>query len=369
MKGTQNGTTIAVDLGNKFIKIKSSKNSYCFVNAMIPREQAGKSLFGNYINRKRPKIFSTSLNEHKEMYFGPNLLEIGHESEWISSIGDGLFRYSSLEFQLMFEYALALAVIDFEEEDLHIQLVTGLPTFDEKNEEIRHCIEEFLSGVHEVKIQDEVNHEMFDITYIVDSIVVVPQYYGTLSHLAIDEDFNLRENRVTQEKVGVVDFGGGSTLVDVANRLDLSASGFAWQEDRGVDAFHRAVDIDSPLSVYTIENLYIEGSEDEGYIYEPGNPKQVSDFTSAFMEQRKRATEHVKNLYSRHFRKKEDISVVFQTGGGADFVIQEELKKELSSQIEIEFVAEPQMANVNGYYKLGIYMQMMHSGGHLVEDA
>ncbi|MGL5342292.1 MAG: hypothetical protein ACRC90_05135, partial [Lactococcus garvieae] len=325
MEEVQYDTTIAVDLGNKFIKIKSSKNSYCFVNAMFPREQAGKSLLGTYINWKKPKIFSTSLNEHKEMYFGPDLSEIGHETEWISSIGDGLSRYSSVEFQVMFEYAIALAVSDFEEEDVHIQLVTGLPTLDEKNEEIKQCLVEFLSGTHEVKIQDEISNEVFDITYTIDSIVVVPQYYGTLSHLAIDEDLNLKENRVTQENVGVVDFGGGGILIDVAHRLDLGASGFAWQEDLGVDAFHRAVDVNSALSVYTIESLYIEGSETEEYLYEPGNSKRVSDFTPAFMEQRRRATEHVKNLYSRHFRKNEDISVIFQTGGGADFLLQKEL--------------------------------------------
>lgn len=368
MEEVQYDTTIAVDLGNKFIKIKSSKNSYCFVNAMFPREQAGKSLLGSYINWKKPKIFSTRLNGHKEMYFGPDLSEIGHETEWISSIGDGLSRYSSVEFQVMFEYAIALAVSGFEEENVHIQLVTGLPTLDEKNEEIKQCLVEFLSGTHEVKIQDEISNEVFDITYTIDSIVVVPQYYGTLSHLAIDEDLNLQENRVTQENVGVVDFGGGGILIDVAHRLDLGASGFAWQEDLGVDAFHRAVDVNSALSVYTIESLYIEGSETEEYLYEPGNSKRVSDFTPAFMEQRRRATEHVKNLYSRHFRKNEDISVIFQTGGGADFLLQKELQKELSSQIEIEFIEEPQMSNVNGYYKLGTYMQKMDSVDLPVEE-
>ncbi|MGL5342365.1 MAG: hypothetical protein ACRC90_05515, partial [Lactococcus garvieae] len=76
----------------------------------------------------------------------------------------------------------------------------------------------------------------------------------------------------------------------------------------------------------------------------------------------------VKNLYSRHFRKNEDISVIFQTGGGADFLLQKELQKELSSQIEIEFIEEPQMSNVNGYYKLGTYMQKMNSVALTVEE-
>lgn len=354
MTTTKKRIAIALDLGNKFIKIKSAKQSYCFPTAMLPKAKTGRSVIGGFGTNERAKIFSTAINDHQPMYFGPGLTEMGYETSWISSIGFGLTRYTSSEFKAMFEYALALAAKDFEKEMLEIELVTGLPSLDEQDPEIGQYIADFVKRSHTVKIVDEQSEEEQEVTFSVKTVMIVPQYYGTLWNLAVDEKLAILDKRVIEGTVGVSDFGGGTTLVDIAHQLSLGARGSSWQDDTGVDEFHRAVHLTTPLADYEIERIYLEGSEDKGYLYNPGNPKQIKNVTDAFMEQRQEATDYMIGVYRRHFPKPETLRAIYQTGGGASFLFKDQLQEAFGEKVEVVFVKESQMSNVNGYYKIAM---------------
>ncbi|USI65314.1 ParM/StbA family protein [Lactococcus petauri] len=345
---------VALDLGNKFVKIKSQKKSYCFPTAMLPKKQTGRALVGGLGTASKADLFSTAINDHDNMYFGPGLTEMGYEASWVSTIGFGLSRYTSSDFKAMFEYALAIATKDFEEEMLEIDLVTGLPSMDEQNDEIVEYLADFLRRSHTVKVVNEKQNTEQEITYAVKALIIVPQYYGTLWDLAVDDDLNILDTRIIEGTVGVVDFGGGTTLVDTAHQLGLGAGSNSWQDDTGVDYFHRAVHLTSPLADYKIERIYLEGDEEKGYIYNPGNPLQIKNLTEPFMEQRQNATDYMKSVYRRRFPKPEELSVIFQTGGGANFLLENQMVELFDGKVSVEFIKDSQMANVRGYYKLGI---------------
>jgi|GEM_PF-3275319 len=345
---------IALDLGNKYVKIKTGKASSCFPTAMLPKNQTGRAIAGGFGTAPKAPLFSTAINDHQAMYFGPGLPDMGYESNWISSIGFGLSRYTSPDFKAMFEYALAFAVKDFEEEMLEVDLVTGLPSMDEQNDDIVTYLDDFLRRSHTVKMIEEGKGSETEITYTIKTVVIVPQYYGTLWDLAVDEDLNILDTRIIEGTVGVVDFGGGTTLVDTAHQLGLGAGATSWQEDTGVDYFHRAVHLTSPLADYKIEKIFLEGSEDKGYIYNSGNTLQIKNLTEPFMEQRQKATDYMKGVYRRRFPKPEELSVIFQTGGGANFLLGSQLVEAFEGKVAVEIIEDSQMANVKGYYKLAI---------------
>lgn len=345
---------VAVDLGNGDIKLRSSKRREHFPTAILPKNLTGRSVLGGFGAEKGARLFATAINDNQQMYFGPGLREMGYEESWTLSIGFGMQRYSSLEFKAMFEYALALIAEDFNEEMLEIDLVTGLPTLDEQNPEITEYLSEFLKRSHTVKISDEQSGEEKNISYTVKTLIIVPQYYGTLWNLAVDDEFNIIEPRIFNGTVGVSDFGRGTVLVDTSHKMQLGAVGTPWQADQGVDSFMRGVSLTSPLADSVIERIYLEGSEEEGYHYRPENPLQNRNVTEEFMKKRQDATDFMKKVYLRQFPKPEQLSVIFQTGGGARFLLEKPLKDLFEGKVELVFVKDSQMSNVDGYYKIAM---------------
>ena len=354
MSTTKKRIAAAVDLGNGHIKIRSSKRRSHFPTAMLAKEKTGRAVLGSFGGNKGARLFSTAINDNHPMYFGPSLMETGYEKNWIPSIGFGMSRYASLEFKAMFEYTLALIAEDYAEEMLEIDLVTGLPTLDEQNSEIIDYLADFLKRSHTVKILDEHTNEATDVSYIVKKLIIVPQYYGTLWNLAVDDDFNILEPRIFDGTVGVSDFGRGTVLVDISHQLQLGAEGSPWQDDRGVDYFMRGVRLTSPLPDSVIERIYLEGNEEAGYHYRPVNPMQAKNVTEDFMAKREEATDYMKGIYRRQFPKPEELSVIYQTGGGANFLLEKPLKALLDGKVELVFVKDSQMSNVDGYYKIAM---------------
>ncbi|MGL5895466.1 MAG: hypothetical protein ACRCZN_00585 [Lactococcus lactis] len=349
---------IAIDLGNDQIKIKTGmakKNEYIFPTALLA--VADTNTVSLFSQGEDYPVFKTEVNDFEENYFGPQLRDIGYEENWSRSIGYGLRRYKTENFQAMLSYALGLSFMDEGAGTYEVNIVTGLPTTDAgdprltDDTESKRCIINYLKEEQSIIINDK--------TYIikVGEVQVLPQYFGLLVDRAFNKDLTIADEDIINKKNAVLDLGGGTTLGDVAIGLSIKG-GQQFNIDSGVSdvisGIGNAIAQEHGININSnnvIMDMIKSRSEEAGYKYSPGNANYVYDVTPQIKEGRKQYTRKIKNLIQSKILHPEELSNIIIGGGGANLIYMEDIEKEYPEAVLAD---ESELANVRGYYKFGL---------------
>ncbi|MFD2254024.1 hypothetical protein ACFSJM_06665 [Lactococcus formosensis subsp. bovis] len=351
-KKTKEKTLVALDLGNNQIKIKTDKEEFLFPTAMLAVEDtSNESLIPT---EERYSVFKTAINDNKSYYFGSELKEIGYEERWIRSIGYGLRRYNNETFKAMLTYALGVAVASNSAGMHTVDVVIGLPTSDVgdprllDDTEAKKCISDYLLGAQALTISGE----KYSIN--VEAIKIVPQYFGTLVNLAYDGALEIKDERIISSENCIIDLGGGTVLGDIVNGLTLGGKKFGddWGVADIIDELRTKVNnnYQKTIDANVLMSILKEGSDELGYHYVPGNSNYRLDLTTEVVEIRNQYTSRILAKMRTEIRHPEKLSAILITGGGANIIYGDKLKKEFP---EVEIVKESELANVRGFYTFG----------------
>lgn len=333
----------ALDLGNKQTKLKSEKNEYVLPSRFLNQAYAPKNA-GKKANKD---IHSFKVPFNSETYLWGQDVNNLHLDDYIEDTIMYDNRYSSESFKLLANFALGELAKDFEESKkgiLDISVTLGLPTGDYENEDNLKELEDVFSGQHQV----ELDGETYNVK--VKKINVLPQPIGTLYSELLDKEGNVKNPDLQEEKVGIIDVGGGTILIDTVLDFELSYKNRK-QFDTGINDLYENImnNIKNETSIYQIEHLIRKGLNDDTYTYE-FSKNNIQDITSIVLSERDRFTKRLITQIKSTLKNLNSIDTLIFTGGGANLINKKMINEEFSNAI---LVSNTEFANVRGFYLFG----------------
>lgn len=356
----------AIDLGNRRVKMKSDRAEYNYPASYLSAEHIGlRSIQG--ISVKDNYCFQLEDDGIYSFIWGEDL-GIYNLSEKIIDSYARSGRMKQKKAQRLLQFALGRLALDYKEartKPIQIHLMLGVPITDlHQDSETITLLKEQVIGTHQIQIDEEmISFEIPSEEYV----SIVPQYMGTVMEMAFDEDME-RVEEYARGRIGLVDIGGGTILVNSANHLTPSPVGS--ESFEGVNMLIR--DIASKVNStknFIIEQALRSGNAERGYMYRPNrNEEDARDITAIVktaIENYTRFT--VAPLVTSSFPDLEEIDLIIMTGGGVNVISQEVLLDEIGERYvsRLVFVENAEQANVRGFYK-GAYLLWDESKEYLM---
>lgn len=345
----------AIDLGNKKIKMKSMLAEYSYPASYMRTDFLSPESFEAHIEIKENQIYTLDENKNISFVWG-SALEIYNLPEKLIDTYARSNRMKQKKMQRLIEFTLGRLALDFdakmsEESPLSVHVMLGVPITDmHKDSDTVSLLKSLFIGKHHIKVNDR------DIWVSIASenhISIVPQYMGTLLDISFDGELNPNTTYI-EGKLGIVDVGGGTILMNSSNALNLSPSGM--ENFYGIQTLIKSIsDKINSTKLFLIEKLLREGSKDVGYLYRTNRNKDFTkDITGEVIDAIDQYTRFtVAPLLTEAFPDLEDFDCIVMTGGGSSIISKDSLLEEIGIEYfeRLVFVSEPEMSNVRGFYK------------------
>ncbi|MFK4899320.1 Alp7A family actin-like protein [Lactococcus petauri] len=342
----------AIDLGNHRIKMKSDRGEYNYPASYLSAEHVGVRSISGIMAEDN---FCYELEEDKGYRFlwGEDL-GIYNLTEKIIEAYARSGRMKQKKAQRILKFALGRLALDYKEsrnKPLIVHLMLGVPVTDlhEESETIA-LLHELVVGQHHIQIDDE--EIMVEIPSI-DYISIVPQYMGTVMEMAFDENMQ-QVDTYAKGKIGLVDIGGGTILINSVNHMTPSPVGT--ESFEGVNTLIKeiATKVNSTKK-FSIEQTLRVGNKKTGYIYRPNrNEADTRDITEIVENEIEKYTRFtVAPLVTSSFPDLEEVDMIVLTGGGVNVISHQALLDEIGERYisRLVFVENAEQANVRGFYK------------------
>ncbi|MCL2676290.1 MAG: ParM/StbA family protein, partial [Streptococcaceae bacterium] len=299
-------------------------------------------------------------DEEDKFIWGSELNAYRSLSEKIIDTYGYTTRMEQKKVQRILKFALGRLAMDYRVEKnraLEVHLLLGLSTSEmNKDGKTIQFLKEFLIGRHTVFINGE--------EYIIEIkseeyLTLRPQYMGAMIEMSFDKYLN-PINTFTKGRVGIVDIGGGSILINEVE--NMAPSPLDYERFYGIQTIINEIgrQINSAKSSIIEEILRSGDSEDEGYIYRPNNnPANSKDITKIVVQEIEKYTRFtVAPIITEKFPNLEEIDYIIMTGGGSNLLVKESLEvllEEIGEEYfgRLIFTDESELANARGFYKYG----------------
>lgn len=310
--------------------------------------QAFKSLVGD----ATPIQFTESLLPQPVQ--PPRHFEIGEESVFLGEFAEQQSRGRQFTLdpaQFIGKQAKTLALAALYPYAAHgdpIRLVTGLPiSFFRK---YKDQLTTLLQGRHPVAAIGP-NGERDEKTVYIEKVRVIPQPFGSLFNLMLNDIGKPVQPRFMTEKVGVIDIGFRTADFTISDKTRYSERG-SLSTDSGISAAYTAIaNLLHEKSGVQVEIYRLYESVTRGSIKIRGQRYDLSGLVKqAYTQLAQRIAAEVNRLWADEW----DIDAIVLTGGGGAT-----LAPFLTPLLQGEVLAIPadedsRMNNVRGYWKYGV---------------
>lgn len=348
----------AIDLGNKKIKMKSNRAEYSYPASYLTTDFLSTDSLAAHQQIQENQIYRLKEAPAPGFVWG-EALEIYNLPEKMIDTYARSKRMKQKKTQRILEFALGRLALDYkgeysEETPLVVHVMLGAPiTGMHKESDTVTLLKSLLIGQHHLQVNGQ------DIWLEIPSeeyISIIPQYMGTLLNLAFDEALSPVETYI-EGRLGIVDIGGGTILVNSVNALNLSPGGM--EKFYGIQTLIKDISISiNSTKPFLIEKMLQEGSSSKGYFYKTNRSikgtKDVTENVKAAIDHYTRFT--VAPFITENFPDIEAFDCIIVTGGGSSLLSKEALLDEIGEEYfeALVFVEEPEHANVRGFYKGGL---------------
>jgi plasmid segregation protein ParM len=328
---------VGLDIGFGFTKATNGKRSMIF-----------KSVYGEASEMQfREQILSTDKpEEHLQLEIAGTSYFAGELAERQSV--ERFFTLDQAQFVRDFTKILALMPLaHMVSRQEPVKLVAGLPVSYYRKH--KKEIVDILKGQHEVTVIDA-NEERTDTVVRISSVRVVPQPFGALMDLMLNDIGEVRDKRFLKEKVGVIDVGFRTTDYTIADQTRYSERG-SRTIDLGISkAFATIAAKLQESSGVNVELYRLYSAVEEGSIKIHGKRYDLKLIVDhAFNQLATRVANEANRLWANDW----DIDKVLITGGGGA-VLAPYLQKIIKGEVlAIDAAEDTRFANVRGYYKYG----------------
>ncbi|WP_207774544.1 ParM/StbA family protein [Abyssibacter profundi] len=242
------------------------------------------------------------------------------------------------------------ALSDVVDDGSPIRLVTGLPISyyrRHKNELI-----DKLQQRHSFTMIDQQGQRV-DRTLNIERVRVIPQPFGTMFHLLLNDFGRASDRRLATEKIGIIDVGFKTADYTISDKTRYSERG-SQSTDAGISkAFKSIAAALHEKSGVNVELYRLYDAVGEGSIKIRGRTFDLEKITAHAMQRLATsiATE-VNQLWADDW----DIDSIVVTGGGGA-ALAPYLNAQLVGQVlEVESGEDTRLNNVRGYQKYGMHL-------------
>lgn len=342
----------SIDLGNKRVKMKSERAEYSYPSSYLTTDFLSSDSLIVHDEIKENQIYQLNNDSNNAFVWGESLEIYNYPERMIDTYGRSN-RMEQKKTKRLLEFALGRLALDYKEsfsDDsyLKVNVILGLPISDmHKNSNTISILNDFLIGQHSLKINDDIcNIEIPSEEYI----SIIPQYMGTVFNLAFDQNLSTVKKYIGK-RIGVVDIGGGSVLINDVNSLNYSPTGT--EKFLGIQELIKEIakEINS-TKLFLIEQLLREGNAQNKYFYKTNyDKKDISELVQNLIDKYTRFT--IAPLITEAFPDLEEFDFIIMTGGGASILSKNALLDEIGSTYfeRLVFCEEPERSNVRGFYR------------------
>lgn len=335
----------ALDLGNKQTKLKSAKAEYVWPSQILNRADQPQQL-SSFKTNDHLHDFNVPFDPNTWAW-GPDLASLRLD-DYLQDTLMHQDRYINDAFKLLANFALGVLAQDFpvaKKEILEVIVVAGVPTDDYQSQAQRDALGAVLKGQHQVELDGQT------YTIRVTKVLIIPQPVGTFYELLLDDQANVVRDELLDEKVGIVDVGGGTVLVDTLLNFGLDLRDRR-QYATGANDLYEAIasQIEGSVSLYQVEKLVRTGLPTHEFAYQ-FSKNHVVDVTALVAKEITNFSQRlVRNLKST-FKDIQTIDTLIMTGGAANLIDQKVITDFFETAL---FLPDSELANVRGFYKYGL---------------
>lgn len=315
---------------------------------------------------RQSQIFKSVVGEAAEIQFSESLLPgaasqprhfiIGTDAYFIGELAEAQSRgrgFTLDQTQFLAKYAktLALAALTpFVDSGEPVRLVTGLPiSFFRKH---REALTALLQNRHTLSIVKP-NGEREEKTLNIERVRVVPQPFGSMFNLMLNDIGKAASQRFISEKIGIIDIGFRTADYTISEKTKYSERG-SQSSDAGIAAAYQAIaNVLHEKSGVSVELYRLYDGVSRGSIKIKGKRYDLTGVVqAAFQQLATRIAQEVNRLWADDW----DIDAIVISGGGGAVLAQY-----LQPLLEGEVLPMPadqdaRLNNVQGYWKYGTHL-------------
>lgn len=319
--------------------------------------------FTKATNGRETQVFKSVVGDATEATFGEALLPgknalgrhmaLNGEIFYVGELAEQQSRGRGFTLdpsQFLSKYARTLAVsacAPLGDATQPLRIVTGLPiSFFRKHKD---TLTQLLQQRHVVTLFKS-NGEKEERALNVERVRVIPQPFGSLFNLMLNDLGKPVSQRFISEKIGVIDVGFRTADYSISDKTKYSERG-SQSTDAGISvAFHAIANALQEKSGVAIELYRLYDAVTRGTIKIKGKRYDITTLVKqAFTALATKVATEANRLWSDDW----DVDAIIITGGGGSV-----LAPYLTPLLEGEVIPVPtdqdaRLNNVNGYYKYG----------------
>jgi len=313
------------------------------------------------------QIFKSIVGEANEAQFGESLLPgqpqfprqlvINGQALFVGELAETQSRgrgFTLDQNQFLAQYAKTLAlaaVTPFAGSGDPIRLVTGLPiSYFRKHKD---ALTTLLQNRHALSVAKPGTAEREDKVIYIEKVRVIPQPFGSMFNLMLNDLGKPASQRFITEKIGIIDIGFRTADYTISDKTRYSERG-SQSSDSGIATAYTAIaNVLQETSGISVELYRLYDGVSKGSIKIKGKRYDLTGIVqSAFQQLATRIAQEVNRLWADDW----DIDAIVITGGGGAA-----LAPYLQPLIEGEVLPMPadvdaRLNNVTGYYKYGMHI-------------
>lgn len=312
-------------------------------------------------------LFKSVLGEAKELQYREQLgatdkntpylhIQVGEESFFAGDLAErqsSVRTYTLDQDQLISDFVKTLglaALTQLTEDNEPVHLVTGLPVRYFRRH--REQLVQTLTGTHHVKMFDPAG-QVREMNVKVEKVRVIPQPFGSLFGLMLNDIGRVSDQRFAQEKIGVIDVGFRTADYSIADKTRYSERG-SGTSDAGIShAFEIIATALQEKSGVNVELYRLYDAVRNGSIKVRGKSYDLGRITErAFSQLATAIASEVNRLWADDW----DIDQIVLTGGGGK-VLAPHLSKLVQGEVlPVEGSGDVRFNNVTGYWRYGTHL-------------
>jgi len=311
-------------------------------------------IFKSVVGEANEAQFTESLIPTTAVY--PRHFEIDGRGYFVGELAETQSRargYTLDQNQFLAQYKKILAltaIAPFCQSGDPIRLVTGLPiTFFRRHKD---ALTTMLQNRHNI-VMVKPNGEREEKQLYIEKVRVIPQPFGSMFNLMLNDIGKPSSQRFLTEKIGIIDIGFRTADYTISDKTKYSERG-SQSTDSGISTAYSAIaSLLQEKSGVTVELYRLYEAVSKGVIKIKGKRYDLTDVTKhAFQQLATKIATEVNRLWSEDW----DVDAIVITGGGGLA-----LAPVLTPLIEGEVLPLPadqdaRLNNVQGYIKYGMHV-------------
>ncbi len=286
----------------------------------------------------------------------PRHFEIGGEAVFVGELAEAQSRGRGFTLdpaQFLGQYAKTLglaALAPYIEHGDPIRLVTGLPiSFFRK---YKDALATSLQARHPVVVVNAAGQREEKTLYI-EKVRVIPQPFGSLFNLMLNDQGKTVQQRFVTEKIGVIDVGFRTCDFTIADKTRYSERG-SLSTDSGISSAYAAIaSLLHEKSGVQVELYRLYEAVSKGTIKIRGQRFDIAALVQqAFSQLATRIATEANRLWADDW----DIDAIVLTGGGGAALAPHLQPLVQGEVLPMPADADARLNNVAGYWKYGVHI-------------